>query len=109
MIHWLFALAAGALGPFPPEVVKVQGTPPERVQLSVSVIDAAGEPVMGLTADDFVLEEDGRRQALLEFGLESERQDRPLSAVFLVDRSGSIGKQMGKWREACAALASTLR
>src|SRR5262249_27232552 len=109
MLTWLFTILAASVGPFSPEVVKVVGTPPERVQLSVSVLDASGQPMAGLTAADFVVEEDGRRQTLLDFGVESEQQDRPLSAVFLVDRSGSIGKQMSKWREACAALVSSLR
>jgi VWFA-related protein len=92
-----------------PEVVRVEGIAPERVQLSVSVLDSQGEPVTGLTRTDFSLDEDGRPQDLLDFGRESERQDRPLSVVFLVDRSGSIGRQMGKWREACVGLMSALR
>src|SRR5262245_45593024 len=96
-------------GSFAPEVVRVEGIPPQRVQLSVSVLDKAGKPVTGLNSADFLVTEDGVPQALLDFGRESERLDRPLSVVFLVDRSGSIGKQMSKWGEACAALATALR
>lgn len=108
VLSWLFA--GGAAAPhWAPEVVKVEGIPPERVQLSVSVLDRHGEPVTGLERGDFALEEDGRPQEMLDFGRESEREDRPLSVVFLVDRSGSIGKQMGKWREACVSLMSALR
>ena len=102
-------LLSAMAGSFAPEVVRVEGIAPQRVQLSVSVLDKAGEPVTGLDRADFLVEEDGLPQAILDFGRESERQDRPLSVVFLVDRSGSIGKQMGKWGEACAALASALR
>ena len=113
MILLLLLSVAVPVGPPPagwtPEVVRVQGIPPERVQLSVSVLDRAGEPVTGLTRSDFIVEEDGRPQTLLDFGREAERQDRPLSVVFLVDRSASIGRQMGRWRDACAALGSALR
>jgi len=76
---------------FAPEVIRVEGIPPQRVQISVSVLDKGGEPVAGLARADFVVKEDGQPQAILDFGRESERQDRPLSVVFLVDRSGSIG------------------
>ena len=92
-----------------PETVTVEGVPPERVRLSVSVLDREGEPVGGLAASDFRVIEDGIPQKLVEFGVESDREDRPLSAVFLIDRSGSMGRQMYKWRDACAALLSVLR
>ncbi|HKY32743.1 MAG TPA: VWA domain-containing protein [Candidatus Polarisedimenticolia bacterium] len=92
-----------------PEVVRVEGRPPERVSLTVSVLDARGEPVGGLEGTDFLVKEDGVLQALVEFGRQADRQDQPLSAVFLVDRSGSVARQMGKWKEAVAALASSLR
>lgn len=94
---------------FPPEVVRVEGTPIERVQLSVSVTDTAGQPVTGLKAADFEVREGGITVKLVDFGREADRLDRPLSAVFLVDRSGSVSRQMGRWRQACLALARGLR
>ena len=94
---------------FAPEVVHVEGTPIERVQLSVSVMDLLGQPVTGLSAADFVVKEGGVVKQLVDFGRESDRLDRPLSAVFLVDRSGSVSRQMGRWRQACVALAFGLR
>ena len=94
---------------FAPEVVHVEGTPIERVQLSVSVTDPDGRPVTGLTAAEFEVKEGGVVRALVDFGRESDRLDRPLSAVFLVDRSGSVSRQMGRWRQACLALAHGLR
>ncbi|HET6374050.1 MAG TPA: VWA domain-containing protein [Candidatus Polarisedimenticolia bacterium] len=93
----------------PPERVTVEATPIRRVTLSVSVLNRRGEPVTGLSATDFIVKEAGKTQTLLDFGRESDRVDRPLSAVFLVDRSGSIGKQMAKWRMACSSLLSALR
>ncbi len=92
-----------------PETITVEGVPPERVRLSVSVLDREGVPVGGLVASDFRVIENGISQELIEFGPESERQDRPLSAVFLIDRSVSMGRQMHKWKDACAALLSVLR
>ncbi|HEY3176354.1 MAG TPA: VWA domain-containing protein [Candidatus Polarisedimenticolia bacterium] len=112
----LMVLLAGAGGgetprrlPLPPELVSVEGVPPERVRLSVSVLDEAGRPVRGLGPSDFAVLEGGIRQNLIDFGVESDRLDRPLSAVFLVDRSGSVARQMGKWRQACVALALSMR
>ncbi len=96
-------------GIFPPEVIRVEALPLERVQLTVSVLDREGEPVTGLSLGDFHLREGGLDQTLIEFGREADRQDRPMSVVFLVDRSGSIGGQMRKWREAGASLISALR
>lgn len=92
-----------------PETVKVEGIPPERVRLSVSVLDRAGHPVKGLVATDFWVKEDGVIQTLVDFGMEAGREDRPLSAVFLIDRSGSMGNQMYRWKDACVALLSVLR
>jgi VWFA-related protein len=92
-----------------PEVIKVEGDPPERIELAVSVTDRYGRPVIGLKGSDFLIKEGGVPQTLIDFGREADRQDRPLSIVFLVDRSGSIGRQMGKWRQACTELVGSLR
>ncbi len=100
------AVLASAL---PPVHVKVEAPPPQRVTLSVSVLDAAGEPVAGLARHAFEVLEDGRAQELLDFGVESQRQDRPLSVAVLVDRSGSVRHQLSRWRQACAALRMALR
>jgi Ca-activated chloride channel family protein len=92
-----------------PEVVTVQARPPQRVLLSVSVLDARGEPVTGLTRDAFRVLEDGAERPLLDFAREGDRADRPLSAVMLVDRSTSMSHQLSRWREAVPALLSALR
>jgi len=101
--------AARRIDAFAPERVRVEGEPPERVHLSVSVIDRDGVPVLGLNSSDFRLTEAGIPQTPVDFGSEAESSDRPLSVVLLVDRSGSIGRQMSRWREAGAALVATLR
>jgi len=123
IVAWALFLALLAIPPAPPqkkeephridsigpEIVQVEGLPPERVRLSVSVLDESGRPVRGLQPDDFIVKEDGEVQELVDFDREADREDRPLSVVFLIDRSGSIGKQMSKWRQACVALLSELR
>ena len=39
----------------------------ELITVDVVVIDKKGQPVPGLTRDDFVVEEDGRPQAIVSF------------------------------------------
>src|SRR5687768_7885442 len=84
----------------PPERIEVQARPPERVELSVSVLDDRGEPVTGLGEGDFLVREDGQARALVDFGRAARRDDRPISAVLLVDRSGSMGRQLSRWDQA---------
>ena len=94
---------------FEPERVQVEGIPFERVRMSVSVLDAEGRPVEGLSTCDFEILEAGVPQEIIDFGREFDREDRPLSVVLLVDRSASIGRQMNKWRYAGAELLSAMR
>ena len=69
-------------------------TPPIRVNVRlvnvfVSVTDANGAPVGGLTKEDFALAEDGHPQKIAVFDRESEM---PLSIVLAIDTSGSVRK-----------------
>ncbi len=52
------------------------------------MLDARGEPVTGLSADDFIVEEDGRRQQVQTFAA----SDFPLSLAIAVDRSFSVSQ-----------------
>ena len=70
----LIALAAAALAPAQPP----SPTFPSRIELitvDVVVVDKKGQPVTGLTRDDFVLEEDGRAQPIVSF--EAVRLEAP--------------------------------
>jgi len=67
-----------------PAVIRVSAT---LVQVPVSVTDAAGEPVRGLTAEDFRLEEEGRPQDVTMLG---EPGQTPLELALLFDVSGSV-------------------
>src|SRR3954447_10957328 len=57
-----------------------------NVQLTVS--DRHGRFVAGLTAKDFLVEEDGRRQDIRNFSRENEL---PLTLAMVVDTSLSVG------------------
>lgn len=59
------------------------------VEVYVTVVDDHGEPVTGLQAEDFVIEENGRPQAIRVF----TAGDFPLSLGIAVDRSFSISPE----------------
>ena len=56
------------------------------VEVYATVTDERGEPVSGLRADDFVVEEDGRPQQISVF----TEGDIPLSLAVALDRSFSL-------------------
>jgi VWFA-related protein len=87
----------------------VEARRPERVELAVSVLDEKGEPVTGLGEKDFEVREGGAVRPLADFARMGDRQDRPLSAVLLVDRSTSMIRRFPGWEEAGRALLTSLR
>ncbi len=60
------------------------------VLVPVSVSDASGKPVRDLTAEDFVIEEEGRAQTIASLG---EPGNVPVEIALLFDVSGSISGQ----------------
>lgn len=64
----------------------------DLVRFGVTVLDRDGEPVSGLTADDFRVEEEGREQRIAYFsrGLELDSDRIPLHLGVLFDVSGSM-------------------
>ncbi|MGC4080570.1 MAG: VWA domain-containing protein [Vicinamibacterales bacterium] len=58
------------------------------VEVYATVIDASGQPVDGLTRDDFIVEEDGVRQSIDAF----TAGNFPLSLAIAVDRSFSMSQ-----------------
>ncbi|HLH32312.1 MAG TPA: VWA domain-containing protein [Terriglobia bacterium] len=57
------------------------------VNIYATVIDTSGRYVDGLKKTDFIIEEDGRRQALSHF---EHNQDTPVSVGVILDTSGSM-------------------
>ena len=59
----------------------------DLVNVQFSVTDRHGRLVPGLTAKDFLVEEDGRRQEIRNFARENEL---PLTLALLIDTSPSV-------------------
>jgi Ca-activated chloride channel family protein len=79
----------------------------DLVTLDACVRDPAGRVVAGLTADDFVVVENGVRQRVELF---HAADDLPLNVVLLIDRSASMhGGKLDRARQAAAQFAASLR
>lgn len=76
------------------------------VEVYASVTDERGEPVPGLTADDFELRESGERQQISNFAA----GDFPLSVALALDRSFSMsGRRLALAKAAARAFLGQLR
>ncbi len=78
------------------EVVRVTSN---LVVVPVSATDTGGEPVQGLNAADFRLEEDGRVQEIAQVG---DADQVPLDIVILFDVSSSVSKNFEFEKRAAA-------
>lgn len=78
----IFAIPTGALSQNPP-VIRVQT---DLVNIFASVLDANGQPVIGLTKDDFQISDNGVPQKIVRFEAQT---GRPLDLALMLDTSGS--------------------
>lgn len=78
------------------EVVRVTSN---LVVVPVSVTDAAGQPVLGLQATDFRLEEEGRQQEIAQIG---DPEQVPLDIALLFDVSLSVEARFEFEKEAAS-------
>jgi Ca-activated chloride channel homolog len=69
------------------EVLKISSN---LVVVPVSVTDAKGQPVLGLKASDFHIEEDGRAQEIAQMG---DPEQVPLEIALLIDVSSSVSER----------------
>ncbi len=74
------------------------------VSVYATVLDNSGRLVTDLTADDFEMYDNGRRQPLTVF----DNSERPITVVVMLDRSISMRPQFGLVSSAARAFVSTL-
>lgn len=77
----------------------------DLVVLNATVVDAKGKYAHGLVRSDFKVLEDGREQAISDFGLE----ETPFAAAVLLDTSGSMRERMSLARSAAIRFLDGLR
>jgi VWFA-related protein len=76
----------------------------ERV-IYASVVNGKGEPVLGLTAKDFVVREDGQAREVLRVA----RDEEPIQVALLIDNSVEMRNHVADLRRALTAFVKTLR
>ena len=105
-VIFLLATSAWTAGP----TVKVTQVDPSHfpeVSIYVSVADTSGQPVTGLTKDDFQLFEDGNPVEIKGFaGLEEARS---VDIVFVFDTTGSMRDEIEGVKNTSIAFANKLR
>ena len=102
--------AKGAELSEPPRQLPSQVNPPIRissnlVQVPVSVTDAAGQPVLGMRVQDFVVQEDGTPVPIAHMG---EPGQTRLDVVLLFDVSGSVFARFDFEQQAATAFLKTI-
>ena len=80
----------------------------DLVNFGVSVVDKQGNPVMGLTQDDFEIVESGKKQAVKFFAVGSIETAPPLHIGLLLDTSGSMADDLKDARSAAIKFVNTL-
>jgi Ca-activated chloride channel family protein len=80
----------------------------DLVNLGVAVMDKGGAAVAGLTQDDFVVYEEGKKQDLRFFSAEGEAAVLPLHIGLVFDTSGSMSADMELARSAAIRFLNRL-
>jgi VWFA-related protein len=78
-----------------------------RVRLPITVVDKKGQPVTGLSREDFVILEDKQPQAIETFS--NEKESQPLYVGVLVDTSPSTAGKIKFEQEAAINFIQTVR
>jgi len=107
----LAAALAGAPAGAAQQAVAVFGSETSLVNVAVTVEDAQGRPIDGLTARDFVLSEDGRRQRIdlcVRMGDSGGAGSTTLDVALLVDTSDSMLETLRRSQDAAVRFLTTL-
>ena len=82
-----------------PEELDVVRVTSNLIAVPVSVTDANGQPVLGLTANEFRIDEDGRSQQIAQLG---DPEQVPLDIALLIDVSASVEARFAFEQKAAA-------
>jgi Ca-activated chloride channel family protein len=106
----LLATAVAAASPAAAQQVAVFAAETSLVNVAVTVEDAQGRPVDGLTARDFVLREDGRRQPIDLCARMDQGGGRAtsLDVALVVDTSDSMLETLRRSQDAAVRFLTTL-
>ena len=80
----------------------------DLVNFGVMVVDRQGKPVTGLTADDFDVVENGRKQQVTYFAVGTPDPAPPLHLGLLLDTSGSMADDLKDARSAAVTFVNAL-
>ena len=75
------------------------------VNVLCTVTDRRGRLIPNLTKDDFIIEEDGKKQEIVSFSKENEL---PLTLALLIDTSGSVREVLPAEKETAPAFVNTI-
>lgn len=102
MAGWAAALVMATAAAATVAAQKTYRVGVDLVHFSVAVTDRQGDPIAGLTADDFEIVEEGKPQTIKFFsaGVTEGESDLPLHLGFLLDTSGSMERDIREVRTA---------
>ena len=80
----------------------------DLVNFGVSVVDKQGNPVIGLTQEDFEILESGKKQSVQFFSAGSLETAPPLHIGLLLDTSGSMADDLKDARSSAIKFVNTL-
>ena len=98
----LCVIGLTALAQDPQFTIKVESN---LVNVLCTVTDRKGRLIPNLTKDDFIIEEDGKKQEIVSFSKENEL---PLTLALLIDTSGSVREVLPAEKETASAFINSI-